>query len=432
MTINKITQQSYNPYQSNPNIFGLQNMGVGSNKGYDVPALKGQQLSPTIAKPLGNAVEWLGDKLGLKEGNLSEAIAGGYTQHTDPFKLVKPAQAAENSGGNTTLSADVLRNKFGFNDQSVIDSILNSQTDRERYERELNGGGTVPDKTVSKTGNPRAGEILSDPVYKNDFEQSGLDMDNYLERLALVEQEYGKSSDLLNQREADIRAEQPGIEKGITDQASMLREKALMGREDAQSAARRLYSELQQGYRQRFGGASSAGEAAMALTGNEQQRQMAQNNRTYQESIAQVDLSANEAIRAAQSEFTSRLDAIRQNRTQLEADKLVARRQALQDLSAKVFQIQQQREIFKQNIALMQEQARIQNETNLKNLSTNPASNLTFNNQPTTASGNQGINTAIGYMGTGLAKTENPIGVGVYPIATMIDGRTKYSDGSIR
>lgn len=427
MTINKITQQSYNPYQSNPNIFGLQNMGVGSNKGYDVPALKGQQLSPTIAKPLGNAVEWLGDKLGLKEGNLSEAIAGGYTQHTDPFKLVKPAQAAENSGGNTTLSADVLRNKFGFNDQSVIDSILNSQTDRERYERELSGGGTPSPKqsNIERVGTEKGTEVATD--YANYADQ--MSPEQYY---AMIDQEAGNSMNFLKQQEDALRAEQPGIEKGITDQASMLREKALMGREDAQSAARRLYSELQQGYRQRFGGASSAGEAAMALTGNEQQRQMAQNNRTYQESIAQIDLSANQAVQSAQSEFRNQLLAINQNRTMVESERLAARRQALQDLSAKVFQIQQQRETFKQNLALMQEQARIQNETNLKNLSTNPASNLTFNNQPTTASGNQGINTAIGYMGTGLAKTENPIGVGVYPIATMIDGRTKYSDGSIR
>lgn len=252
---------------------------------------------------------------------------------------------------------------------------------------------------------------------------------------AMIDQEAGNSTNFLNQQEASIRADQPGIEKGITDQQTLLNNKALNTKEDAQSAARRLYSELQQGYRQKFGGASSAGEAAMALTNNEQQRQMAQNNRTYQDAVSQVDLSATQAVQSAQSEFRNQLLEVGKNRTLVESERLAARRQALSDLSQKVFAIQQQRDTFKQNLQLMQEQARLSNNQNISSLSTNPTSNLTFSGNQTTASGNQGLGSAIGSINktsSGMTKNTDPIANGVYPIQSMIDGRTKYSDGSIR
>lgn len=254
-------------------------------------------------------------------------------------------------------------------------------------------------KYTSTKNDQRVNNVLGNPDTLKDFEQSGLNMDEYL---AAIDKESGNTMGFLQQQEDALRSDQPGIEKNILAQAELLKNKAASTKEDAQSAARRLYSELQQGYRQRFGGASSAGEAAMALTGNEQQRQMAQNNRTYQEAVSQVDMSANQATQAAQSEFRNQLLAINQNRVATENERLAARRQALSDLSNKVFQIQQQREAFKQNLAAMQEQARLQNQANLSSLSLNPTTTLTTTQQPTTASGNQGLETSIGY--------KNPVG----------------------
>lgn len=346
-----------------------------------------------------------------------------------------PTQQTQTPPSGTTSSPSGFNwdayKSTGWNDYNAALADYKA-TGKNPGDSSSGGGGTTTTKYTSLTNDPRATTVLNTPEVRNEFEQSGLNIDQYL---AEIDKEYANSANFLNEQEAAIRADQPGIEKNITNQADLLRNKAYTQKEDAQSAARRLYNELQMGYRQRFGGASSAGEAAQALTANEQQRQMAQNNRTYQEAVAQVDLSANQAIQSAQSEFRNQLLTISQNRTQLESEKLQARRQALSDLSDKVFQIQQQRETFKQNLQLMQEQARLQNESNLSSLTTNPTSGLTYNNQQTTASGNQGLSSAIGAIGntsSGITKNDELKAQGIYPIMTMTDGRTKYSDGIIR
>lgn len=295
------------------------------------------------------------------------------------------------------------------------------------------GGTTTPpvptkQTNITKVGTDKGGEVALD--YANYADQ--MSPEQYY---AMIDQEAGNSQNFLNQQEAGINADKKSSLANLEKQRATNKETAYTTKEDAQTAARRLYGELQQGYRQRFGGASSAGEAAQALTNVEQQRQMAANNRTYQNAVTQVDTSADSAIASAQSEFRNQLLEVNRNRTAVESERLAARRQALSDLSKKVFAIQQQRETFKQNLQLMQEQARLSNKNNLSSLSTNPTSNLTFNNASTTASGNTGLNSAIGSINktsTGVSKNEDVLSNGVYPIASMIDGRTKYSDGSIR
>lgn len=83
--------------------YTLTNLGVGSNKGYNVSYGPNSMLDPKYAVPLGNAVEWVGDKLNLPEGGMSELIAGGPTKHTDPLWKPKQVYAAETAGGNQTV-----------------------------------------------------------------------------------------------------------------------------------------------------------------------------------------------------------------------------------------------------------------------------------------------------------------------------------------
>ena len=100
--------------------YTLTNLGVGSNKGYNVSYGPNSMLDPKYAVPLGNAVEWVGDKLNLHEGGMSELIAGGPTKHTDPLWKPKKVYAAETAGGNQTVinpnigppqNKDVVTNK---------------------------------------------------------------------------------------------------------------------------------------------------------------------------------------------------------------------------------------------------------------------------------------------------------------------------------
>lgn len=394
MATNTTTQQSYNPYQSNPNIFGLQNLGVGSNKGYDVPALPGQQLSPTIAKPLGNAVEWIGDKLGMKEGNISEAIAGGPTQHTDPLKLVKTAQAAETTGGNTTLSADILRNKFGFNDQSVIDSILNSQSDRERYERELSGGGTPQQKSavdIYKESNPYSD--ITPEWNPADFENQLNEI--YNQALGFANQQKSFAEQMKQGNIADIEG-QYGVSKGTLDTSrgqamGTLQESDISARqrqEQSLDAIRRLYNEMQMGYNQRFGGASSAGEAARALAGQEQQRQSGttrqatsdalrqieaqkvQVEENYRNTLLDLENKKNTAINEANRNFQSAILAIDKDLGTAANEKSLAKMNLLKEYKTDLFNIKQQEAAFKANLETMKAQADMQTQSALKQLQT--------------------------------------------------------------
>lgn len=290
---------------------------------------------------------------------------------------------------------------------------------------------TGGNKAISTKGDSRAPAILNDPTANQDFQNSGLNMDEYL---STIDQQANNQNNYLNTQEQNVRADQVGIEQGLNSQADLLRNKTISGKEDALSAARRLYSELQQGYKQRFGGASSAGEAAMALTGNEQQRQMAQTNRQAQETLAQIDQQAAQALQTAQSEFRSRLDQINSNRTMVESQRLQARQSVLQDLANKAYAIKQQQDTFKQNVALMQAQRDMQAKANNSAYNLNPTSTLTTNNSPAIASGNRGIQTiqnSINNISSGIQKSSDPFSNGVYPIASY-NGMTRYSDGSLR
>lgn len=296
-------------------------------------------------------------------------------------------------------------------------------------------GGT-PSKNISTKGDPRATAIVNNPQANQDFQNSGMNMDEYL---AAIDQEANNQLGMLGQYEQTARADQAGIESGITSQAEQLRNKALSGKEDALSAARRLYSELQQGYKQRFGGASSAGEAAMALTQNEQQRQMAQTNRQAQQTLADIDMSATQALQSAQSEFRSRLDQINQNRTLVESQRLEARRSALMDLANKAAAIKQQQDAFKQNIALMMAQQEANAGKNISNyLNLDPTSTLTMNNAPAVASGNQGVQTvqkSVGRISSGITPDKDKqalLASGVYPLQSVMGGGVRWSDGIVR
>jgi len=366
--------------------------------------------------------------------------------------ITETFQPTQKTGFNFDYSKGLPNQPAPVQNQSAIDVMVSQGWDRAAAQQDLLAH---PEKIAQLIGQPSGGSTgntggaittsKQDKVNKVNTDKGGevaLDYaTNYADQMspeqyyAMIDQEASNSQKFLDEQEAAVNADRDTSLANLEKQRATNKETALTTKEDAQTAARRLYSELQQGYRQRFGGASSAGEAAQALTNVEQQRAMAANNRTYQSAITQVDTSADSAIASAQSEFRNQLLTISQNRTQVESERLAARRQALSDLSTKVFQIQQQRETFKQNLQLMQEQARLQNESNLSSLSTNPTSTLTTSGNQTTASGNAGLSTAIGSINntsSGISKNTDPLANGVYPIMTMTDGRTKYSDGSIR
>jgi hypothetical protein len=148
-------------------------------------------------------------------------------------------------------------------------------------------------------------------------------------------------------------------------------------KEDAMAAARRLYSELQMGNRQRFGGATSAGQAASEIQGAEFQRQQGQTTRQaadfFQEiegaknsveekfkvGLLQIKQKTTELLTQAKMNFTNLIAQIAQGRAQTETQKSTARLNALMQLRNEAFQVQQQKVLEESQLTQMREQARL-------------------------------------------------------------------------
>ena len=194
--------------------------------------------------------------------------------------------------------------------------------------------------------------------------------------------------DYLGQMEGNIRSQQPGAEQNIMDQYGLSKTslegdkasgdarfgqmdaRAGATREDAQSAAVRLYSELKRGGIQRFGGASSAGDAYGELTGNELQRNMGNVQKTYAQTIDTVngykaelqtkftsalnilEQQKNTAIQDVQKFFQDKLLEVSRMTAENQSAKAQARLGLLTDLRNKVYAINMQDLQYKQQLSL--------------------------------------------------------------------------------
>lgn len=139
-------------------------------------------------------------------------------------------------------------------------------------------------------------------------------------------------------------------------------------RVDALSAARRLYDELMRSGSQRFGGASSAGQAYSELNAQEQQRRMggiqsdynttmtqfenqkSQIEQQYQASIANLQAQTTQFMNEKRRDFDNKLMEISRMRNETEQNKSQMRLEALQQLRNEVFSVNAQALQFKQQL----------------------------------------------------------------------------------
>lgn len=192
----------------------------------------------------------------------------------------------------------------------------------------------------------------------------------------------------LAEAESTIRQQQPGVEQELQQQyqtskeslqgekASGERQLAEQGqgafkrKEDAASAARRLYGELSAGGRQRFGGATSAGGAYSELIGSQLQRGLGQVQSGYNEAMMKIDNAGqdlqmryttalselenqkNAAINEAKRYFDDKLLEITRMRGETESAKASANLSLLQELRNTVYAINMQDYQYQQQLAL--------------------------------------------------------------------------------
>ena len=190
-----------------------------------------------------------------------------------------------------------------------------------------------------------------------------------------IDKIYGETMGLLGNQESSLTANQGTVNADIEAQygaskQSLGTEKTIGERslteagtqagqtkENALTAGTRLYNELQQGGVQRFGGASSAGQAYSEISGREYQRGQAGTQQAYQNamtkittlksnlqdkydsSIYNLEVQKNSAITEARRGFQEQLANIESMKVEAGQNKSTQRLELLQNLRNQVYQI---------------------------------------------------------------------------------------------
>jgi cell division protein ZapA (FtsZ GTPase activity inhibitor) len=260
----------------------------------------------------------------------------------------------------------------------------------------LGASDVAPDTSAQDQLTSELDNIFS-PVFSALQGQENTLNQNYATVPGEINAQYGTSSEALNQQKTSGMAELGNQETSAGNRKN-----------DALTAATRLFNELQRGGQQRFGGASSAGEAYGALTAVEQQRRQGtiqgsyetamQQIGTYKQNLidkaalAQQDLEnqKNAALNQAARDFRDALQQIQSAKTQAQSDKATATMNTLQDYRNKVYTINQQSLSFAQSLAA-------NNQLSLKavdDYTTKVAQSLSGGNVALTNFGNQATTTA--------------------------------------
>lgn len=347
-------------------------------------------LSKTLG--LGTTGTWNYGGLILPDFQLTEAAAarGAIPSNSTTVNqsVINPTGA--NSGGATFPTANTSGQTLG---------VQSTQAPQP-----TSGGSSTP-SGQSSAGDSRLTELqkISQAGGLNPAQQSELQaLQAQLKPQGPSEAEinavYEPTMNYLNQAESQIRGDYPTVleaaqkayESAISELTAsktknlgtIAENQASAGsrKENALAEARRLYDELRRGYQQRFGGSTSAGQAASELSAVEQQRQMGAVNRDYSTTVRQIEQSKLQldqdyqagqakieeqktlALQQAQQNFTQALLQIQSQRAQTESQKAAAKLQALTDLRNQAFQIQQDALNYQKNLDMFyrQQQADLQ------------------------------------------------------------------------
>lgn len=222
----------------------------------------------------------------------------------------------------------------------------------------------------------------SDPTVEQPTEQQQGDLWNQVNAI------YQPNANYLNQAEATVNSQYPSNIQSVEDQYAASKgtldlsntqtlnqltnseNQATRRKTDAWTAATRLYNELMRGGHQRYGGASSAGEAFAALAGVEQQRtteDISKNYETtmgaisskrgevaqqYSNSLFVLDTQKRQALDAAKQNFDDKMLEITRLRSMNESAKQSAYMDALTQLRSQIQAINLNNTQFLQKLQL--------------------------------------------------------------------------------
>lgn len=333
---------------------------------------------------------------------------------------------SEKLGGNTSsLNRTILKPVVS---SPMMPSVAGANNTREVvYGPEPAPAGYQPPSNQSSGGSSSSTPSQSsNNDFNNDF-------------LKALENEYSNTMNYLGESEKNLRGQLPAAQGEVNSmvdanrtnldvqkQASeaQLQQQSVEGQQRKESAldsARRLYNELMAGGQQRFGGASSAGEAYKTLGATELQRNSGQINQDYGNFMKQVEDQRTNvqnqysaAVQSLEAQRTSMLNDVMRNfqaslneinkaRTEAGNNKEREKLLVLQDMRNQVYQINLARAQEQKNLDALLQQANTQIEDYVRqsygaqqgfnqNTTTNPETGLGIENGGTT-------NDQVSYMG---------------------------------
>jgi hypothetical protein len=386
---------------------------------------------------LTNIVGTAGELLGLNETGRSEALARG--------DISGAVWGSPLTTGQTQTQPAVMTNSGSYNPagyNTVVSPLVPGVQYPTPQPTQTTGGGTKTQPQQTSNGLTLRQQMEKGliPWDDNKLNAGGSGSGPSQPDLEAYNAVYDPSMGYLNTAESNLRSDYPNALTALQNQydtsgqllsnqnltagnqLSTSSTSALNRKEDALSAARRLYDELRRGYQQRFGGATSAGGAASEISSVEQQRQMGATQRSYGDTMANLeyqkaDLQRNYATATmklkydldsaknqANSDFTSKLLQIQSSKAQVESTKAAAKLDALNQYRNQLFSISQSNAQFQQtlelqrnaaqyNIDAMTKQAGLTSQNASSALASLFGNTSTNPNSPLTIGSSQGQNT---------------------------------------
>jgi len=362
-------------------------VGVGSN------AVPNQEQDKIYEQFKGATLGAVGSGL----SKLGASSVGNQLQRWGGMLNPKPVYASDGSNIDQIVSAMVSR---GY-DPATARAVASKEPDRFAREYLTTGDSTPASPTSYNIGGQDV--TASSPtkavksIYpESDYEKYSTQYDNDPTRFINdINSMYSGGDAFLTERESALRTALNEFNKLIEGDYALNLQKGTQAKESSKStlasnkikaqetkqsalnAARQLYTQLEQSARQRFGG-SGAGKAALAILGQEQQRQGGQIQRDYQSTAANIDqkmyevdtqyntlvqeldLAKQKAIYDSNQSFQNQLTTISENRMLNEQ----AKQKAIMEIMLKFRDDQNAivaaNEEYKRNLDLMKQQAMLQ------------------------------------------------------------------------
>jgi len=267
---------------------------------------------------------------------------------------------------------------------------------------------------------------------------------------------YNNQNALYDQQAATAKGDLAVNKQNTLNTISTAKQKAGQRKEDVITSSRRAYGELAMANRQRFGGATSAGDAASELQSIEMQRSLAGAQRGFEDTMREIstkevevenlyqvenrkiDDSIVQAKQNAYSEFQNGLLEIGRQRATTASEKANRKLLALDQYKNQLFQLQVQEQqnrqalenwkqqqdyslgIYKQQLSAQGQGAGTAYSNYTQNTTTNPTSNMTVGSQNRsqvpTYTGYKTTDELQGYAPGIYDQNKNQIGSGYQPI----------------